>query len=243
MEIISKHEAITRGLSKYFTGEPCRNGHIAERYVNGGACQLCVNPAVRRPADPERLELAKKKLEIAEEKLRLRTEELKLKQQRQADRSAQHQQSSEYKGQLAADRVQRQQLAASREQRLQADRVQRQATKTVKSRITHFNNLLWGPHVPAVHDLCYVMAAAREPSVTFADVAPRGGGGLVGTYKVFGFPEDIPFLLEFCIDLFKGSPVSATSADVAASRVKREATLAAARNAEIEANWPQGDPR
>ena len=41
-EIISRKEAKSRGLKKYFTGKPCKHGHIAERYVDGGGCKDCI---------------------------------------------------------------------------------------------------------------------------------------------------------------------------------------------------------
>jgi hypothetical protein len=34
-------KAISEGKSKYFTGRPCKYGHVAERRVNGGACLVC----------------------------------------------------------------------------------------------------------------------------------------------------------------------------------------------------------
>ena len=34
LEIISKRDAIKAGLNRYFTGEPCNNGHVCERYIN-----------------------------------------------------------------------------------------------------------------------------------------------------------------------------------------------------------------
>jgi hypothetical protein len=44
-EIISREEAIARRLNRYFTGEPCVNGHIAQRYIHGsmshGTCCEC----------------------------------------------------------------------------------------------------------------------------------------------------------------------------------------------------------
>ena len=42
MECISRKEAIQKGLSKYYTGRPCKRGHIAERYT-AGACVVCVS--------------------------------------------------------------------------------------------------------------------------------------------------------------------------------------------------------
>lgn len=32
-----------KGVFKYFTGKPCKQGHIALRYANG-TCAQCVNP-------------------------------------------------------------------------------------------------------------------------------------------------------------------------------------------------------
>ncbi len=32
------------GLTTYFTGKPCSNGHIAPRYTSTGSCSHCVNP-------------------------------------------------------------------------------------------------------------------------------------------------------------------------------------------------------
>jgi hypothetical protein len=36
MKIVSWKEAKARGLKRYFTGEPCKHGHIAERCVSAG---------------------------------------------------------------------------------------------------------------------------------------------------------------------------------------------------------------
>jgi hypothetical protein len=64
MEIVTRKQARERNLNKYFTGVPCTNGHVAERYVTSGACQGCISEAVsgvRRAAsaavapNPERL--------------------------------------------------------------------------------------------------------------------------------------------------------------------------------------------
>ncbi|AUR97537.1 coil containing protein [Vibrio phage 1.240.O._10N.261.52.F8] len=42
MEIITRKEAKERGLKRYFTGKPCKHGHIAERNVCGGHCCACI---------------------------------------------------------------------------------------------------------------------------------------------------------------------------------------------------------
>ena len=41
MEIVSKEEARARGLNRYFTGEPCKNGHVSERITKSGSCVEC----------------------------------------------------------------------------------------------------------------------------------------------------------------------------------------------------------
>lgn len=41
--VMTRAQAIEKGLIKYWTGRPCKNGHVARRYVKGGACQHCVS--------------------------------------------------------------------------------------------------------------------------------------------------------------------------------------------------------
>lgn len=48
MEIISQSEAREHGLPRYFTGKPCKRGHVEERYVNNGGCVVCAIERVRR---------------------------------------------------------------------------------------------------------------------------------------------------------------------------------------------------
>jgi hypothetical protein len=39
--IIGRKDALALGLKRYFTGKPCKNGHMAERYVRNSACLGC----------------------------------------------------------------------------------------------------------------------------------------------------------------------------------------------------------
>jgi len=41
MEIITRKEAQEKGLPRYFTGKPCKRGHVCERYSLRGACVDC----------------------------------------------------------------------------------------------------------------------------------------------------------------------------------------------------------
>jgi hypothetical protein len=42
--VITRQEAFLQGKTHYFTGIPCRQGHIAPRYVSTGSCIECQNP-------------------------------------------------------------------------------------------------------------------------------------------------------------------------------------------------------
>jgi hypothetical protein len=46
---------MTLGLKHYFTGKPCKHGHIAERVARSGRCLECERERTRkrRAADPE----------------------------------------------------------------------------------------------------------------------------------------------------------------------------------------------
>jgi hypothetical protein len=46
--IISRAEARALGLKRFFTGKPCRRGHIADRYVRGWTCRECAFANARK---------------------------------------------------------------------------------------------------------------------------------------------------------------------------------------------------
>lgn len=39
MEIISRADAKAQGLTRYFTGKPCKHGHVSERIIAGQCCE------------------------------------------------------------------------------------------------------------------------------------------------------------------------------------------------------------
>jgi hypothetical protein len=51
MDIIERKFALAHNESKYYTGIPCKNGHLAMRYTKSGACQECIH-GVRTPQSP-----------------------------------------------------------------------------------------------------------------------------------------------------------------------------------------------
>ena len=54
-DIIGRDEARALGLKHFFTGEPCKHGHVAERDVGSRECMECSRERARkhRAADPE----------------------------------------------------------------------------------------------------------------------------------------------------------------------------------------------
>lgn len=46
---ITRKQAKLEGKHKYFTGNPCKNMHIAERYVVNGHCVICSGERAKKP--------------------------------------------------------------------------------------------------------------------------------------------------------------------------------------------------
>jgi hypothetical protein len=57
MKIITRETALKQGLAWYFTGKPCKYGHVTKRHVNGRGCTDCnkENQRARRARNPERV--------------------------------------------------------------------------------------------------------------------------------------------------------------------------------------------
>jgi hypothetical protein len=41
-DIITRDADRAAGLNRFYTGKPCRHGHVVERYVIGGGCRECM---------------------------------------------------------------------------------------------------------------------------------------------------------------------------------------------------------
>ena len=74
----SREQAKALGLKHYYTGEPCKRGHIAKRYVSSAECSECsrIQTAKWDAANRERLNETKRKRRAANpEKARERERE------------------------------------------------------------------------------------------------------------------------------------------------------------------------
>ena len=49
MQTVSRSQAIAAGAGRYFTGQACKHGHIAERYVKGRGCVECLSAGAAQP--------------------------------------------------------------------------------------------------------------------------------------------------------------------------------------------------
>jgi len=63
LQLISRTEATAQGLAWYFTGVPCKRGHIDRRRVSNTRCETCERIAVSawHTANPEKVKAAGKK--------------------------------------------------------------------------------------------------------------------------------------------------------------------------------------
>ena len=57
IKIISRDEAKAQGLKRYFTGKPCKYGHVVERYATSKGCVECASGYYRTQyeANPEKV--------------------------------------------------------------------------------------------------------------------------------------------------------------------------------------------
>lgn len=53
-EIISRIDAAHAGLKHYYTGKPCKYGHVAKRYVSTCKCVECNKESFRNWYDSDR---------------------------------------------------------------------------------------------------------------------------------------------------------------------------------------------
>jgi Recombination endonuclease VII len=57
-ELVTMANAKRQGDTRYFTGKPCRSGHIAERLVSNRSCSVCLQDKLNRRRTPEAKRIA-----------------------------------------------------------------------------------------------------------------------------------------------------------------------------------------
>ena len=48
MATVTRKEAVAQGLTRYFTGKPCKYGHVTERLVSNRKCVACAQAATKQ---------------------------------------------------------------------------------------------------------------------------------------------------------------------------------------------------
>lgn len=65
MNIITRNDAMTAGLQRFFTGKPCKRGHISERYIVNRNCVTCQLDRQNKARDNELLKIRKREVHVA----------------------------------------------------------------------------------------------------------------------------------------------------------------------------------
>jgi hypothetical protein len=110
-EIIKRATARNKNLVRYFTGKPCRKGHIAERYAESGICVECnrykrnvpvdENVAVFNPYVKEKIDSLRKKADAMELEEHARLERINDMQVKNSTRQAELAEFMEFRNKLA----------------------------------------------------------------------------------------------------------------------------------------------
>jgi hypothetical protein len=64
MEIITRQRAITEGLHRYYTGQPCKRGHYSQRYTRMSACLECLHPKSSQSSEASARREAKRQMSV-----------------------------------------------------------------------------------------------------------------------------------------------------------------------------------
>ena len=75
MEIITRQEEKEKGLMYYYTGKPCKYGHISKRYTSTYTCKICHTINFRK-IDPENKEELENAIELSKLKRHKITKEI-----------------------------------------------------------------------------------------------------------------------------------------------------------------------
>ena len=66
MDITTRSEAMILGLDRYYTGEPCKHGHLVQKLTVNGTCVECLRQKKATPQQKERANSARRKARAAD---------------------------------------------------------------------------------------------------------------------------------------------------------------------------------
>lgn len=218
MDISSRKQAVDAGKRYFFTGKPCKHGHISERYVGNGACVECLRPksiaVISSPGEimpPRNTELTinqRSRLEIERQKIEIRS---------------QRQMIELKKFEL--------QLEGRRERQMKEQR-----KATVKSQLIDTFVFIDPLDYARVTTSIWGFAIMRDPMLKKEDVIP-GREMKDCRFVVKCFPEDQAEILKFT-----GAIWAARNAKVIEDK-KQSVAQELTALAESSVDWPEGDPK
>ena len=202
MEIITRSDAVAAGLNKYFTGQPCKNGHVDFRYTKSGACQSCIaENNGRAPSTDVGLSDAAKAL--AEAQVAYRKERYAaIERSREAVKLQQAER-------LAAVRAERERKASE----LSAVDIEKAARKEAKALLVQVRLRCYDVDRDALAAAVWSFAVMRNSVITLGDVDPRllpqdktAGTGL---YAFYCHSEDVPQVRQLADGMLRGHSINA----------------------------------
>jgi hypothetical protein len=230
-QIITREYARHNGLNKYFTGKPCKNGHLAERYTMSGTCQECISasreimiapgttvlePIPNLPTgeiitvSSQRLELQQRRMELEQQKIVLRAQKQALAAQR-----------AEFQIVINQDRIERRQ--------------RRERKEAIQEKLQELNVLFDSLDRDAILLMVWAFAAQRDPRFKMEDVIVRQIDQ--ARIRVRCFPQDVETIVRETNRMYSARTAPVVQQD--RQRIQESLQLAA----ESESNWPEGDPR
>jgi hypothetical protein len=69
--IVTRSAARQNGSTSYFTGEPCKNGHLVYRYTQSGTCSACIRASNGKVTDNDAVGRRSAKLQLIQARFRL----------------------------------------------------------------------------------------------------------------------------------------------------------------------------
>ena len=229
-EIVTRKQAKQLGLSKYFTGVPCKNSHIAPRYVLSGTCEDCIRSSRAVMISPRAEVLPPQIHNAIEHRSALQTEIIELKKAQLAIQEAN----------LA---LRTQSVAVVIQTRLQdrAERLERRARAAiVKSRLVDVYVLIDPTDYEIVTAMVWAYAVQREPLLRLEDVV-TGREMKDSRFVLRCYPENKAEILKLTNEMFAKHTAAGNAEAVSAVIDLAQRQLAA--SAEAEGEWPEESAR
>jgi hypothetical protein len=237
-EIMTRKQASAKGLSKYFTGSPCKNNHIAERYVQSGTCEECIRESRAIIISP-RAEILPPSTDLEVQPTSIQesiTRDLELKERKLALREAETTAKIRL---LEARTLHITQESALRLESREERRARRARQSVVHSKMVDIPLFISVADYDNVINAVWAFAMMRDPRILRVDIVTgreRDAGVREKAYICRCFPEDKLEIMRITEEIRQRNYPS-----IEDEMRERQKQLTA--EVEAESNWPEGDPR